>query len=150
MSNIDGLRGLRIFADIPGYPCPTVVTGTLNRPDVIIVCQEKIVIVLELACGFITNVKENCARKIGKYNSTIVDLKKQFERVTFVNLSMSALGLICRDDNGNGIIQALKSIGLANGNDPGLADCFYTLLILRQGFCSDRPSFLALQESRKQ
>ena len=113
LSSIDGLRGLRIFADIPGYPCPTVVTGTLKRPDVVIVYQEKIVIVLELTCGFITNVKENCARKIGKYNSTIVDLKKQFEKVTFVNLSMSALGLICRDDNGNGIMQALKSIGLS-------------------------------------
>ena len=58
-------------------------------------------------------MKENCARKIGKYNSTIVDLKKQFEKVTFVNLSMSALELICRDDNGNGIMQALKSIGLS-------------------------------------
>ena len=38
----------------------------------------------------------------------------------------------------------------AKGNDLGLADCFYSLLILRQGFCSDRPSFLALQESCKQ
>ena len=54
---IDGLRGLRIFADIPGYPCPTVVTGTLKRPDVVIVYQEKIVIVLELTSGFITNVE---------------------------------------------------------------------------------------------
>ena len=42
LSSIDGLRGLRIFADIPGYPCPTVVTGTLKRPDVVIVFQEKI------------------------------------------------------------------------------------------------------------
>ena len=77
------------------------------------VYQEKTVIVLELSCGFVTNVKENCARKVGKYNSTIVDLKKKYEKVTFVNLSMSALGLICKDDDGNGILQALKSIGLS-------------------------------------
>ena len=112
LSKIDSLRDLKVFADIPGYPCPTIVTGTLKRPDVIIVYQEKIVIVLELTCGFVTNVKENCARKVGKYNSTTVDLKKKYEKVTFVNLSMSALGLICRDDDGNGILQALKSIRL--------------------------------------
>ena len=58
-------------------------------------------------------MKENCARKVGKYNSTIVDLKKKYENLTFVNLSMSALGLICRDDDGNGILQALKSIGIS-------------------------------------
>ena len=83
------------------------------RPDIIIVYQEKIVIVLELTCGFVTNVKENCARKIRKYNSTILDLNEKYEKATFVNLSMSALGLICKDDDGNGILQALKSIGLS-------------------------------------
>ena len=113
LSKIEGLRDLKVFADIPGHPCPTVVTGTLKRPDVIMVYQEKTVIVLELTCGFVTNVKENCARKVGKYNSTIVDLKKKYEKVTFVNLSMSALGMICKDDDGNGILQALKSIGLS-------------------------------------
>ena len=77
------------------------------------VYQEKTVIVLELTCGFVTNVKENCARKVGKYNSTIVDLKKKYEKVAFLNLSMSALGSICKDDDGNGILQALKSIGLS-------------------------------------
>ena len=41
-SKIEGLRDLKVFADIPGYPCPTIVTGTLKRPDVIIVYQEKI------------------------------------------------------------------------------------------------------------
>ena len=94
LSSIDCLRDLKAFADIPGYPCPTVFTGTLKRPDIIIVYQEKIVIVLELTWGFITNVKDNCARKIGKYSSTIVYLMEKYEKVKFVNLSMSALGLI--------------------------------------------------------
>ena len=53
-----------------------VVTGTLTRPDVIMVYQEKIVAVLELTCGFATNAKENGARKVERYESTIVDLKK--------------------------------------------------------------------------
>ena len=80
LSNIDGLRDLTIFADIAGYPCPTVVTGTLTRLDFIIVFQKKSFIVLELTCGFVTNAKENCARKIGKYNSTIVNLRKKYEK----------------------------------------------------------------------
>ena len=41
LRSIDGMRNLKVFADIPGYPCPTVVTGTLKRPDIIIVLLRK-------------------------------------------------------------------------------------------------------------
>ena len=113
LRSIDGMRDLKLFADIPGYPCPTVVTGTLKRPDIIIVDQEKIALVLELTCGFVTNVKENSERKTEKYNCTIINMKKKYEKVSFVNLSMSALGLICNDKDENGILQKLRSIGIS-------------------------------------
>ena len=64
-----------------------------------------------VTCGFVTNVKENGARKVERYKYTMVDLKKKYEKVIFVNLSMSALGLICRDTDENGILQELGSIG---------------------------------------
>ena len=51
--------------------------------------------------------------KIRKYNSATVDLKRKYEKLTIVNLSMSTLGLLCGDDYGNGILQVLKSIGLS-------------------------------------
>ena len=113
LSSIDGLRDVRIYADIQGYPCPTVVTGTLKRPDVIIVYQEKIVIILELTCGFVTNVEKNHTRKEQKYKATRIDLKKKYEKVRFVNLSMSALGLICKRVKGSGIFHELEGIGLS-------------------------------------
>ena len=61
---------------------------------------------------FFTNVKEHAARKRGKYNSTIDNLKKTCKKVIFMNLNMSALGLMCRSDDESGLLQELKSIGL--------------------------------------
>ena len=116
------MRDLKAFADIPGYPCPTVVTGIRKRPDIVIPHQEKTVIILELTCGFVTNVIENAARKIGQYNSAIADLKRKYEKVTFVNLSMSVLGFICRDEYGSGILYELKSIGLSEHHSKTLLD----------------------------
>ena len=89
LKSIDGLSDWRIFADIPGYPCPTVVIGTRKRTDVILVHQENAVTVLELTCGFVNNVKGNGARKVERYKSTIVDLKKKYEKVMCVNMSMN-------------------------------------------------------------
>ena len=107
------MRDLKASADIPGYPWPRVVTGTRKRPDIITVHQEKTVIILKLTCGFVTNEKGNVARKIGKYNPTIVDLQRKYKKVTSMNLSMSAQGLISKDKEGSGILQESKSIALS-------------------------------------
>ena len=62
------------------------------------------------------------ARKIRKYNSAIIDLKRKYKKVTYVNLSMNTLGLICRDNDGHGILQELKSMGFLNIIQKALLD----------------------------
>ena len=58
-------------------------------------------------------MKENGARKAERQKSTIVNPKKMCEKVTFVNLSKSARGLICRDTAENGISKELGSIRIS-------------------------------------
>ena len=91
---IVGLKDVQIYADLPGYASATSVTRSLKRPDLILVHRKENVVVVELTCGFITKVRENSERKQTSYNETLQDLKARYKNSTFVNLSMSALGLI--------------------------------------------------------
>ena len=46
--------------------------------------------------GFKSNIEGNSARKALKYCSLIMDLKHAYSAVKFVNLSMSAIGIMGR------------------------------------------------------
>ena len=111
-----GLKDVQIYADLPGYNCPTTVTRSLKRPDLILVHRKGNVIVVELTCGFITKVKENSERKQTSYNETLQDLNARYKNATFVNLSMSALGLIGKNDSEQNLFNALTSIGVPREN----------------------------------
>ena len=50
--------------------------------------------VLELTIGFESNIKINSDRKAAKYLPLIADLQRSYSTVKFVNLSMSALGIL--------------------------------------------------------
>ena len=71
---------------------------------------------VELPCGFITKVKENCERKQTSYDETLQDLNARYKNASFVNLSMSALGLIGKNDSGQNLLNALTSIGVPKVN----------------------------------
>ena len=111
-----GLKDVQIYADLPGYACPTSVTRSLKRPDLILVHRKENVVVVELTCGFITKVKENSERKQTSYNETLQDLHARYKNATFVNLSMSALGLIGKNDSGQNLLNTLTSIGVPKVN----------------------------------
>ena len=82
----------------------------------ILVQRKENVVVVELTCGFITKVKENSERKQTSYNETLQDLHARYKNTTFVNLSMSALGLIGKNDSGQNLINTLTSIGVPKVN----------------------------------
>ena len=107
-----GLADVQIYADLPGFACPTSITRSLKRPDLILVHRKENVIVIELTCGFITKIEENSERKQISYHETLQDLNTRYTNVTFINLSMSALGLIGKNDFGKSIFTALTSIGM--------------------------------------
>ena len=85
-----------IYADIPSFASPCVVTGDHERPDIVLVHQN-VVTILELTIGFETNMEGNSKRKRDKYKSLKSNLLTKYDDVRYVNVSMSACGFIEKD-----------------------------------------------------
>ena len=96
--------------DLPGYRSPSIVTGESERPDIVITLKDKIYII-ELTVGFETRIKDNAHRKKEKYLNLCGRLTRDRE-VTFINLTMGAIGIIGKD--GKGLYKMLKNLELSS------------------------------------
>ena len=65
-----------------------------SNNKVIIISKSSILYILELTVGFESNIQINSDRKASKYSSLILDLKHTDSDIKFVNLSMSAIGIM--------------------------------------------------------
>ena len=59
---LECIKSIDIYIDIPGYKCPTMSTGENQRPDLIVISNNKLYL-LELAVGYETNTDLNSKRK---------------------------------------------------------------------------------------
>ena len=82
---------------MPSYPNPSVITGDDHRPDLLILTKDNCLYILELTVGYVTNLRNNINRKHLKYEKLIMDQKKKFNSVKFINLSISALGVFDKE-----------------------------------------------------
>ena len=87
------VEGSLLYADIPGFPSPSIVTGDDLRPGLLLKTKENCLYIMELTTGFETNLNNNAERKHLKCSKLVSDLRSQYKSVTFVNLSMSSLGI---------------------------------------------------------
>ena len=71
-----------LYADLPEL-----------RPDLLITLENKCIYILELTVGFESNLLTNATRKRQKYQDLINEQLKNYEKVKFVNLSISSLGV---------------------------------------------------------
>ena len=92
--SLSSLQHCTLFADLPSFASPSLITGETVRPDLILISQDKTLYLLGLTVGFETNILINSKRKSAKFNALIKDLNSQFSTVHFVNLSMGALGIL--------------------------------------------------------
>ena len=90
-----------LYADIIGYPSPSVITGDSYRPDLVIHHFESndCLYVIELTVGFESNLKSNITRKREKYKDLIHNLNNDYKSVKFVNLSLGSLGVFSSDSS---------------------------------------------------
>ena len=58
-----------IYADIPGYLSPSIITGENLRPDLLLKTNNNYLYILELTVGFESNLDTNATRKHSKYAS---------------------------------------------------------------------------------
>ena len=96
----------QLYADLPGFKCPLIITGDMYRPDLLLLTPNKSLYVAELTVGFETK------RKNAKYLCLIKDLRRsrKFTSVNFVNLSVSSLGVF--DKECYSLLRMLNGIGL--------------------------------------
>ena len=95
---------------MPSFPNPSVITGDDHRPDLLILTKDNCLYILELTVGYETNLRNNINRKHLKYEKLIMDQKKKFDSVKFINLSISALGVL--DKESAAFLKMLEDIHL--------------------------------------
>ena len=95
-SSFQSVRDSTIYADLPGFNNPCVITGDSLRPDLFIVLPTKCPYILELTVGFESNIRKNSQKKHTKYHDLIRQQECLFTEVKHVNLSVSTLGVWIR------------------------------------------------------
>lgn len=101
-----------MYADLPSFNSPSVITGDSQRPDLLIATSDKQLYILELTVGHETNLDKNLLRKQSKYRDLLnpANYNKSFNRINFVNLSISALGILSKESST--FIDMLENLGL--------------------------------------
>ena len=91
-NTFSSLKQCTVYADLPSFLSPSLITGESLRPDLLLLAKDKLLYILELTIGFETNIQNNSNRKAVKYSSLLSELSPSYSKVTFVNLSMGAIG----------------------------------------------------------
>jgi len=95
-NSLSSLKNTSLFADLPSFPSPSLVTGDSLRPDLVLILNYTSVYMLELTVGFESNITVNSDRKLAKYCPLFNSLRTNYTSIKFVNFSMSALGIFWR------------------------------------------------------
>ena len=92
-STLQGIKYSTMYADLPGFLSPCIITGDHLRPDMLISIGLAAIYIIELTVGFETNINLNAERKKDKYMQHTRDLSSKYHNVKFINLSISSLGI---------------------------------------------------------
>ena len=109
----------QIYADLPGFRTPSIISGDTYRPDLLLLTPDDRpdlllltpeLDIVELTVGFETNLHNNVERKKAKYEDLIEEMKDNFVSVKVVNLSISCLGVFDRECRT--FLEMLDTLGL--------------------------------------
>ena len=102
------MQNSRLYVDIPGFVNPSVLTGDNLRPDLLLAIENECLYILELTVGFESNLQVNANRKRQKYLDLIEEQKTNYDKVKFINLSLT-LGVFSRSaENFDEMLRSLK------------------------------------------
>ena len=93
-NTFSSLKQCTVFADLPSFLSPCLITGESLRPDLLLLTENRSLYILELTKGFETNIQINSNCKTVKYSSLLSELSPSYHTVTFIKLSMGAIGII--------------------------------------------------------
>ena len=104
------VNGSALYADVPGFKSPSIITGDTYRPDLLLSLSNGSLYVVELTVGYETNLENNVKRKKAKYRELVRQLDENFNEVNFVNLSMRSLGIFAQESST--FLEMLGNVGL--------------------------------------
>ena len=87
---LESIKSIDIYIDIPGYKCPTMITGENQRPDLVEILNNKLYL-LKLTAGYETNIDLNSKWKEENYIAFMDRSAQSYDSVQFVTLSMGVL-----------------------------------------------------------
>ena len=93
-NTLSELPSCSIYADVPAFLSPSLVTGDSLRPDLLLITRNKTLYILELTIGFETKIKANSDRKALKYNPLHHSLRSTYRQINLISLSLGALGTV--------------------------------------------------------
>ena len=97
---LQSINGYDLFADLPGFRTPSIITGDRFRPDLLLTSSNNsLLYIVELTVGYESNLESNIRRKNIKYKEIIKQQRKSFNDVKFVNISISSLGVFAKESS---------------------------------------------------
>ena len=90
---LQSIRSAKLYVDLPSYLSPCIITSDKLRPDILFSTADNILYIIELTLGFEANLNNNASRKKLKYHPLLLDLDEAYDKIEFVNLCISSLGV---------------------------------------------------------
>ncbi|CAB4017371.1 Hypothetical predicted protein [Paramuricea clavata] len=109
-NTLQTVNGSALYADVPGFKSPSIITGDTYRQDLLLSLSNGSLYVVELTVGYETNLENNVTRKKAKYKELVKQLDENFNEVNFINLSMSSLGIFAQECST--FLEMLGNVGL--------------------------------------
>ena len=98
-STLQCIKNSTMYADLPDFLSPCIITGDHLRPDMLISTGSATIYIIELTVGFDTNINLNAERKKDKYMQLTHDPSSKYRSVNFINVSISSLGIFGKSCN---------------------------------------------------
>ena len=126
--SLSHLTDWSIYADLPSFPSPCLITGDAFRPDLIFYNKhDNKLHILELTVGFESNLKIISDRKLSKYRPLLPSLSTSYQEINFINMSMSALGVL--ESSCDSLFKLLKSLDIPEMHQKCLVSKTITIAI---------------------
>ena len=83
---LQSINGYDLFADLPEFRTPSIITGDRFRPDLLLTSSNNSLLyyVVEFTVGYESNLESNIREKKIKYKELIKQQRKYFNHVKFV------------------------------------------------------------------
>ena len=109
---LQSIKPAKLYVDLPGYLSPCTITGDSLRLDILLSTADNTLYIIELTVGFETNLDNNAHRKELKYRPLLTDLAKDYNKIEFVNLCISCLGIF--GNSSDSFLQMCNERGIEN------------------------------------